>query len=317
MSVEKIRVVETLGKDPYRNLALEEILLGLTAPSELILFLWQNEHTIVIGKNQNPWQECKVQEFLADGGWIARRMTGGGAVYHDVGNLNFSFAAGPGAYNVQRQLQVIVRAVRRFGIEAEVSGRNDVTAGGRKFSGNAFLEHGERKLHHGTLLVRGDVLKMQKYLTPDAEKLKKRSVDSVSSRVVNLADLCPAISIKALKEALVLALYEEYGVKPDASGNISLPEEEFRKLRERNASQAFLFGEEKGYSKFYRRTSEEGTMTIAVSFEEASPGNSKKTIRDVCVWTDAMDPDSAARMRETLLGIPEEELAALGFCPFA
>lgn len=186
--IKKLSICITDDRNPYRNLALEKYLTLHTEPGECILFLWQNQRTVVIGRNQNCWKECRISRLEADGGFLARRLSGGGAVFHDLGNLNFTFCVCEEDYDVDRQLEVIVQAVRTLGIDARKTGRNDVTADGRKFSGNAFYRSEGHCFHHGTLLVNVDTAAMSGYLNVSPDKLKARGVDSVRSRVVNLCE---------------------------------------------------------------------------------------------------------------------------------
>ena len=122
--------------EPYWNIAVENYLVEYA--DTVTLYLWRNRRTVVIGQNQNPYSEVNVEALEADGGYLMRRKTGGGAVYHDDGNLNFSFVIPKELYDQQRQFSVIQRAVESFGLHTELSGRNDILAEGRKFSGNAF-----------------------------------------------------------------------------------------------------------------------------------------------------------------------------------
>lgn len=150
--------------NPYLNLSIEEYLLDTVQPGQMILYLWQNERTVVIGKNQNAWKECRFQELEQDGGHLARRLSGGGAVFHDTGNLNFTFLVPTKDYDLSRQMSVILEAVRSLGIDAQKSGRNDITIDGKKFSGNAFCQKGENSYHHGTLMLHVDTQKVAHYL---------------------------------------------------------------------------------------------------------------------------------------------------------
>lgn len=197
---------------PYRNLAVEAQLMEAVEPGVVTLYLWQNDRTVVIGRHQNAWAEARVSELEADGGYLVRRLSGGGAVYHDTENLNFTFAANEQDYNLERQLQVILEAVASFGLEAELSGRNDITIEGRKFSGNAFYQARGKRYHHGTLLVNVDTAAMSRYLKPSAAKLASKGVGSVRSRVVNLRELIPGLTIEALQAALFEAFTHVYGL---------------------------------------------------------------------------------------------------------
>ena len=207
----KNQLFETPGTDPRQNLAIEEALL-LSDPQCPTLFLWQNAHTVVIGRGQNAWKECRSQLLEDEGGTLVRRSTGGGAVYHDLGNLNFSFVMPKGLYDVPRQLNVIRGAVARFGIETEASGRNDIVLkdSGAKFSGNAFRLTQISALHHGTILMDVDMGKLGRYLQPSKAKLDAKGVQSVRARVGNLKELAPEITIEKLKAALFEAFREEY-----------------------------------------------------------------------------------------------------------
>ena len=139
--------------DPYGNLAMEEHLLSLAGEEEIILYLWQNRRTVVIGQNQNALREVNLARLGRDGGRLARRLSGGGAVYHDLGNLNFTFLVNKDEYSLEKQLQVIINAMGRLGLKAEKSGRNDILIDGKKFSGNAFYEQEKHCYHHGTIMV--------------------------------------------------------------------------------------------------------------------------------------------------------------------
>ena len=164
--IQQLKLYEGQSFDPQLNLAVEEYLLQTVEPDCCILYLWQNQNTVVIGRNQNAWKECRTTLLEEEGGHLARRLSGGGAVFHDLGNLNFTFLVPTDCYDLEKQLSVIQLACRSFGIEAVRSGRNDILAEGRKFSGNAFYQSGGRSYHHGTLLVDVDMTRMSRYLNP-------------------------------------------------------------------------------------------------------------------------------------------------------
>lgn len=210
MSVRRALWARTACTVPYLNLAREELLMKGVRPKECILYLWQNAHTVVVGRNQDCWKECDVETLETEGGHLARRLSGGGAVYHDLGNLNFSFITSKGDYDVMRQTRVIVEACRSLGIPAEISGRNDLTVDGRKFSGSAFFHTAGRSCHHGTLLIRTKLTDMNRLLKPSSEKLENNGVPSVRARVVNLSEYCPDITVDRMCEALLQSFSRFY-----------------------------------------------------------------------------------------------------------
>src|SRR6056297_3015303 len=202
------------GYNPWYNLALEEYLLDNLEENEVILYLWQNDNTGVIGRNQNAWKECRSELLAEEGGKLARRLSGGGAVYHDLGNLNFTFIMDKDNYNLKKQLKVILEAVRDQGIEAEFSGRNDLVVKSKKFSGNAFYVGSEAAYHHGTILVDTDFQKLVKYLQVSREKIESKGVDSVRSRVINLKELKNELTIKDIKKSMATSFKDIYGGDP-------------------------------------------------------------------------------------------------------
>ncbi len=207
---EKLQIYISKSLDPYENLARELYLMEDAKPGVMTLYLWQNEKTVVIGRNQNAWRECRTAELAHAGGRLARRLSGGGAVYHDIGNLNFTFLVHEADYSVDRQLRVIEAAAGMLGVPVERSGRNDILADGRKFSGNAFYSHKQRAYHHGTLLVDTNSQEMARFLRPSPAKLKAKGVASVRSRVVNLSELNEKITIKELANAMQESFQKVY-----------------------------------------------------------------------------------------------------------
>ena len=174
---------------------------------------------------------------------MVRRLSGGGAVYHDLGNLNFTFLIGKEDYHVPRQLDVILYALRQLGIEAQKSGRNDLDANGRKFSGNAFYESGGHCYHHGTLMIDVDREMLGKYLQVSAAKLASKGVASVQSRVVNLKELRPELTKEKLEQALVDAMQVVYGHQAQSYPQAWLDEEKIAAYEAQFRSDAWRFGQ--------------------------------------------------------------------------
>ena len=291
--------------NPWRNLAVEALLFEGLGPDEAVLYLWQNQNTVVIGRHQNAWQECRVKLLEDEGGRLARRSSGGGAVFHDLGNLNFPFLVPRPAYDVRRQLGVIQRAVAAFGIESQFTGRNDlvVSGSGAKFSGNAFRFSRSVGMHHGTLLVDVDMDRLGRYLVPGKDKLKAKGIESVRARVCNLKSLVPALDIPPLTEALKRAFIAEYGPAEDLSV-AELDADRLRALEERYASWDFRLGKALPFDATLSHRFDWGGVTLELSLREG-------TITRAKVYSDAMDEAMIERLAPALTGIKyqNEDLA--------
>lgn len=212
----KPRIVLSSCQSIFKNLACEE-LFSAEALSP-VLFLYQNNKTIVIGRNQNAWKEIHVDRVKEDQIDLCRRKSGGGAVYQDLGNVCFSFI-NPRSSNEFKALNnsVVLRALRILDVDAETSGRNDIIVDGKKVSGSAYkIEHKSKELHtvhHGTMLVNTDFRALTRYLNPSKAKLESKGVKSVSSRVANLTDFESGITTGGFLKAMVKSYIKEY---PDA-----------------------------------------------------------------------------------------------------
>lgn len=223
-----MRIYWNPEQDPAYNLALEETMLRqLRGPA---LMLWRNGPSVIIGRNQNAMAEVDCEAVRALDIPVVRRMTGGGAVYHDTGNLNYScFTDHDGDSFARFELfaRPVMAALRSFGIQSEFTGRNDILVDGKKVSGTAKMFVGDRVLFHGTLLFRTDIATLTRVLTPDPDKVSFKGIRSVSARVGNLGDYLPGVSPSEFAERMLQALLDLHEMKsPDP-----LPEDCVREAR--------------------------------------------------------------------------------------
>lgn len=287
-------LLESNSNNPWKNLAIEKHLADNVQPGDLLLYLWQNENTVVIGRNQNALRECQVQLLEEEGGYLARRTTGGGAVYHDLGNLCFTFVASPERYDLERQMRMIAIACRKFGIETEFSGRNDIiTKDGYKFSGNAFSVTAKCKIQHGTLMIDVNKEKLGRYLTPSEEKLKAKGVKSVKSRVRNLKELNPEVTVDKMKLALEDAFAQEYGAFERLSSE-SLDAGAIQETYERYASWDWRFGKSPECELVRRNRFSWGEVEIHMKLKNLH-------IQECKVFSDALDVELPKRLEQLLI----------------
>ena len=286
--MKKLQVIVSNQTNPYLNLAVETYLTDHQEEDIATMYLWKNERTVVIGLNQNPFSECDVKRLNEEGGHLMRRRTGGGAVYHDLGNLNFSFIADKNDYDLRKQQSVIQEALKSFGLEAEISGRNDLLCQGRKFSGNAFFNGTINNLHHGTILIKTDGEMMQRYLTVNKAKLQKHGVKSVASRVVNLSELADITSENIVKP-LIHAFEKVYGMKA-----LSIDFETLANLNEvketvsRISSHDYLYGKWEHFHAIKKAQFPWGNVEVGFDVDENT-----REIKNLVIATDSLNTEIA------------------------
>ena len=284
--------------DPFLNRAVEQYLTDNQEEDIVTLYLWKNQQTVVIGYNQNPYSECNVQLLLDDGGHLMRRGTGGGAVYHDLGNINFSFIVDKKLYDVPKQLSVIQDALLSYGLQTEISGRNDLTYQGRKFSGNAFAKGQRNDLHHGTILIKTDGAMMQRYLIVDKAKLMKNGVKSVANRVINLSEAVPQLTSENIKQPLIASFGKVYGGKAETLDFDTLVNNpEVQAIREHISSHDFLFGRWEQFKTTKKARFPWGGVEISLKIDEA-----QSIITEAQIASDCLEPETISCAEVLLRG---------------
>ncbi len=292
--------------DGWLNLARDGYFLENNKKGDVILYFYVNKNAVIIGRNQNAWKECSIANMDADGVQLVRRHSGGGAVFHDNGNLNFSFITDEKHYDLNRQMRVILNAVSKLGLKAELSGRNDITVDGKKFSGNAFsLAKGNRS-HHGTILVNADLTKLSNYLCVSKEKMRSKGIDSVRARVCNICELSSGLTVEAMRRLVIESFIEEYGAASEyVFDGTALAEVEER--RERLASWEWRFGKT---PQFDFETDKRFSFGDTQIYFNSRNG----VIRETKVYSDCLDTELTTEIENALTGVhfrKEEIKAAL------
>ena len=293
----RLQLVISTQTNPHMNVSVENYLLGLPEKDVITMYLWKNSRTVVVGQNQNPFAECNVKLLESEGGYLMRRRTGGGAVYHDAGNINFSFIVPHDLYDQTKQFSVLQKAIAEYGLQTEVSGRNDVLCEGRKFSGNAFSKGKYQNLHHGTILIKGNMEDLQRYLKVKPSKLQKHGVKSVQSRVVNLSELAPVTSENIVPH-LINAFEEVYGGKVEVTDYDELCKlPEVQKLYEEFVSDEWRFGKWRTFQAQHSEHIDWGEVELALDVD-----NENDRINSVQIASDSLDLNVIAKAEELLKG---------------
>lgn len=306
-----VQYLETHSQNPYYNLAFEEYVLCHRTQGDYLL-LWQNDNTIVVGQNQNT--EAEINRAFVEQHHInvVRRSTGGGAVYHDLGNLNYSFITdvGDDGISIRRFTEPVVAALRSLGLNAEASGRNDILVEGRKVSGTAQRRHGGRILHHGTLLFDANPGMVAGALNVDPEKFRSKSTKSVRSRIGNIRDFLPNdMDLPAFWAYLKDAL-SGGGLTPGALSAGELAEVD-RLKREKYDTWEWNYGRSPKFDVSRRRYWDGGCLEANVSIAGG-------VITDVRFFGDFLSVCGLEELVERLKGVafrPEDVRAVLNDSP--
>ncbi|MGM9574895.1 MAG: lipoate--protein ligase [Oscillospiraceae bacterium] len=261
--------IETKSTDPYYNLAFEEYVFSGIGRENDCFMLWQNANTIVVGRFQNTVEEINIPYVREHDIKVARRLSGGGAVYHDLGNLNFTFVASAAEhrdFDFKVFAEPMIRVLRSLGIKAEFTGRNDIMIDGKKFSGNSQYMRGGRLLHHGTLMLSSDMETVSKALKVSEDKFISKSAKSVRSHVTSIAEhLDRPVGMAEFKRLILEKISETSKLEPVEFSENELAE--IKKLRDdKYATWEWNFGNSPHYSENKKRRIE-GVGSISLSME--------------------------------------------------
>lgn len=306
---QKLRVLVSNTFDPWFNIATEDwIFRDMLSDEDLqntqILFLWRNDNTVVIGRFQNPWTECHTEKMEEDKVLLARRQSGGGAVYHDLGNTNFTFLSAKNNFSKSDNNKIITNAINSFGLNATTSGRNDIVVevsdGEKKISGSAFKETKARSFHHGTLLIKTNLTKLAEYLKPNKKKLESKGIVSVRSRVTNLCDLNPEITHELLSKRIIEEFFKHYQSSCEVEildheklSNIPKLQEHYQKMSDWN----WRFGESPTFSHNMSERFSWGSMDVHLDVEHA-------VIKKAQIFSDSLHPEMIEVLMASLCNIP-------------
>lgn len=296
--MKKLRIYENINSDIYSNLAIEEYIMANLADDESAFFLWSNPSTVVIGRNQNQHKECNLEKMAQDSISLARRKTGGGAVFHDLGNLNFSYI-----YNEKENpleiLNLIIQYLNNNHVPVTLSGRNDIVtlADQRKVSGVAAMQTGCTCLMHGTLLIDVDLEKMARYLTVSPKKLK--GIPSVKSRVVNIKELNPELTVETVKNGLIKQLKEH--IMFSCTLSPLPPESSYKNIKSQYESFDWNYVTPFSYDYNLQNKYSWGEIELYIKIQ-------KDTISELHIFTDSLDCELIHTIEEQCINMKRNKI---------
>ncbi|MGE8079575.1 lipoate--protein ligase [Peribacillus loiseleuriae] len=289
--------------DPQMNLAIEEYILKNLDINETYLLFYINGPSIIIGKNQNTIEEINTEYVEKNGIKVVRRLSGGGAVYHDLGNLNFSFITkddGQSFHDFKKFTEPVVKALSKLGIHAEISGRNDILAEGRKISGIAQFSTRGRMFTHGTLLFNSEMDHIVSSLKVKKDKIESKGIKSVRSRVANIAEFLEnPMTIEEFRSLILKYIYEENEIIPE----YVLTEDDWTKInelsKERYQNWDWNYGKSPKFNLQHSHRFPVGSIDIRLEVNKGKIENCK-------VYGDFFGVGDVSEIEEKLTGIRYE-----------
>lgn len=295
--------IESDSTNPYYNLALEEYVFDRLGQDHECFMLWQNRNTIVVGKFQNTPEEVNQDFVDAKGIRVVRRLSGGGAVYHDEGNLNFTFIVkkeNNPDFNFNLFVIPVIRALEQLGVHAEFNGRNDLTIDGRKFSGNSQYVRKGLILHHGCIMLDSDLDKVKDALRVKPAKFESKSRKSVRSRVTTINEHAPRrITMAEFREALKQQVFARNEMEPyaltgaDRDAVIKLQKDKYETWE-------WNYGFSPSYSIRRDRKFESGLVTASMEVEHGA-------IQKIRIYGDFFGSRDIAALEQALTGCRLDE----------
>nr|MDH3155125.1 lipoate--protein ligase LplJ [Bacillus licheniformis] len=292
--------------DPRINLAIEEYCLKHLDPEETYLLFYINQPSIIIGKNQNTIEEINTKYVDENGIIVVRRLSGGGAVYHDLGNLNFSFITkddGNSFHNFKKFTEPVVAALKRLGVDAELSGRNDLMANGRKISGNAQFSTKGRMFSHGTLLFDSEIEHVVSALKVKKDKIESKGIKSIRSRVANISEfLDQKMTTVEFRSMLLRYIFDTEGEIPE----YKLTEKDWKIInqisKERYQNWDWNYGKSPKFNLRHSKRFQAGSVDIRLEVQ-------KGVIRECKIFGDFFGVGDVSDIEEKLTGVQYERKA--------
>ncbi len=287
------RIYISQETDPYYNVALEHQLL-LEANDDTLLFLWQNSSSVIFGRNQNFFAEVDPKYLKENNIIPVRRFSGGGAVFQDLGNLNFTFITKEKNVEKDKYLKVITNALNSLNINCEFSGRNDILCNGKKFSGHAYYTNDDNYLYHGTIMVDVNLDMLTKVLKPSFLKLNSKAIDSVRSRVVNLSQINNEITTQKIEKALIKSFIEIF--EKSEPLNFVNKNNYYAPLYEEINKDNWIYGESPEFNITIERRFSFGNVALSTNIENGR-------IKKIKIQTDSLIVADFKTCEEELIGM--------------